>query len=1200
MRGSVLTVLSLAVIIKITTALPNHFNQSGDRHGDSEIEIPGLKDSILKAHKLTEGTSKNLLNPLDFEKTSCNLDSTYFNQLKRIWLHEDFHLPDQEQDRVYRAIELNNGIIAILISDNSTEKSAMSISVNVGSFSDPDQLPGLAHFLEHMLFLGTTKYPNPAEYLDFIKSNGGRRNAFTSSLETNYYFEIGHKALFEGMERLVDFFVNPLFSEESIEKELIIIESEHSKNLKNDARRLNQALKNYASSPYNKFTTGNLKTLKHDPEKLGLNPRQETIDFYKKWYSANLISASVFGSEDIEEMTKKVIDELSKIENRHKAPPSLRQIDLWSSPEFLRQTYFFQTIDEKKQLVIRFTLPSLDYKYQKVSSIVNHILGHEGEGTLFAFLQKNDLAIALSSSIYSYQEGGQRISQCKITLTDAGMNNYLQIIEYFFEYIAMMKAKLPIPESIWQESKDYKAMQFKFMSKNTKTMKLVRDISSALHSPEYQEAPEKIMSLGIEYPQYDQQIKDLIAQHLNYYSIDRATFILNAKNFENISGFNISTLPLLNEDIYGSKYQMKPHSEELISKINQIDSWNPEFDLPKPNNFIPDDFSIIYDEDENQDLEDVFGPSFSDKESVDFSKVSLKVCEPLFPDDEDSEMSCQNVVANLEANQTLTSADISEFYNRTLNHSNATQPFNDDLFLFKDSNLPVKITNESVVSAYNYVINPESKNPTWPILWKSHRGLIFLKPHMKNTPEEMKLIEEQPKTMIKMKLIFDNNDYDRDDLNLTIQESMTVHYLENLFDEGINTFKYGIQYGGISINVKMYVSYLYIQIYGYNQKQDIILEKLYEYLDNFSKMDVINQEKIDKFGAAYIEYLHNAENEAAYKTGIDSIKKVTNIHYIGNNDILTWMEDNAKNIFTEEYFLNYVENQLFSRINGIKAFFGGNLDVHQVKKIVDMTYDLAIKNGAKVMDDDYIATAEEPEITTQPTVEDAAASVQKREIETNQKDHQIEHDDEDESDEEKSWFIPFYNKNAIISESIQEINAMTLFIQNDVKTVESYAINFLYSKMINSEFFYDLRSRQSLGYVVHVGPFQFGNRVGTIFIIQGAEDPKYLHFKTLEFINTRVQSVFDAQQQIDYFDEKLQKNVTNFQSFKETLGKSINKPLFTQGALNKRLWNEITTSRFDFDRSKDVDEFIRSDNVTLQTMIDYHNGKILNHTSIIL
>lgn len=72
------------------------------------------------------------------------------------------------------------------------------------------------------------------------------------------------------------------------------------------------------------------------------------------------------------------------------------------------------------------------------------------------------------------------------------------------------------------------------------------------------------------------------------------------------------------------------------------------------------------------------------------------------------------------------------------------------------------------------------------------------------------------------------------------------------------------------------------------------------------------------------------------------------------------------------------------------------------------------------------------------------------------------------------------------------------------------------------------------------------------------------------------------------------KNVTNFQSFKETLGKSINKPLFTQGALNKRLWNEITTSRFDFDRSKDVDEFIRSDNVTLQTMIDYHNGKILN------
>ena len=82
--------------------------------------------------------------------------------------------------RIYRHITLPNRLSCLLISDNETEESVASISVGVGSLEDPKSTPGLAHFLEHMLFLGSVKYPNQSEYKAYIKKNYGSYNAFTS------------------------------------------------------------------------------------------------------------------------------------------------------------------------------------------------------------------------------------------------------------------------------------------------------------------------------------------------------------------------------------------------------------------------------------------------------------------------------------------------------------------------------------------------------------------------------------------------------------------------------------------------------------------------------------------------------------------------------------------------------------------------------------------------------------------------------------------------------------------------------------------------------------------------------------------------------------------------------------------------------------------------------------------------------------
>src|SRR5690554_8056124 len=91
----------------------------------------------------------------------------------------------------YRFLELDNGLRVILASDPEADKAAASMNVAVGSGNDPANREGLAHFLEHLLFLGTEQYPDPGAYQQFIRSHGGSHNAFTAFADINYFFDVG-------------------------------------------------------------------------------------------------------------------------------------------------------------------------------------------------------------------------------------------------------------------------------------------------------------------------------------------------------------------------------------------------------------------------------------------------------------------------------------------------------------------------------------------------------------------------------------------------------------------------------------------------------------------------------------------------------------------------------------------------------------------------------------------------------------------------------------------------------------------------------------------------------------------------------------------------------------------------------------------------------------------------------------------------
>ena len=138
----------------------------------------------------------------------------------------------------YRYIKLKNEIKCMLVQDKSTTKSAAFCFVNSGSLNDPPEVNGLAHFCEHMLFLGTEKYPDDTAYINYLTSHGGSRNAATGEDFTYYYFDVKNEALDGALDIFSEFFKKPQFTEKCTRREMEAVESEFKKNLNDEGRRI--------------------------------------------------------------------------------------------------------------------------------------------------------------------------------------------------------------------------------------------------------------------------------------------------------------------------------------------------------------------------------------------------------------------------------------------------------------------------------------------------------------------------------------------------------------------------------------------------------------------------------------------------------------------------------------------------------------------------------------------------------------------------------------------------------------------------------------------------------------------------------------------------------------------------------------------------------------------------------------------------
>jgi len=381
-------------------------------------------------------------------------------------------------NRSYEYLTLPNDLRVVLVSDPSSSEVAVAMDVHVGACSDPLEVPGLAHFNEHMLFLGTKKYPDENSFETFLSQSGGQSNAYTDTEDTVYYFEMSNSGkLEESLKRFGSFFDGPLFTSSSTERELNAIESENAKNLQSDGFRLYQIEKGRANPdhPFSKFFTGNRKTLLVDTKERGINLRDQLLQFWEKYYSSNQMTLAVVAPQSLAQLKPLVKAAFSDIPNRKANPPE----DQWvrSVPPFSDNSSIpgmgslLEVVPVSDSRVLTMVWPIVYasqeevevFRFENPLAYVSHVLGHEGPNSLLSYLKNQGWANSLSSSIPTNLADFVTI-EITVSLTVEGLNNLNKVVESIFTLLKIMNDR-GLPNYLFEEVLNLNELGWRFRTK---------------------------------------------------------------------------------------------------------------------------------------------------------------------------------------------------------------------------------------------------------------------------------------------------------------------------------------------------------------------------------------------------------------------------------------------------------------------------------------------------------------------------------------------------------------------------------------------------------------------------------------------------------------------------------------------------------------------------------------------------------------
>ncbi|PTL86899.1 MAG: pitrilysin [Candidatus Liberibacter europaeus] len=484
-------------------------------------------------------------------------------------------LPDkinksERNTRQYQAIKLSNEMIVLLESDPEAVESFASVSLPIGSMCDPNQQLGLAHYLEHMIFHGSKRYPVSRPIVEFVGKNGGSHNGMTGFHSTDFYLKVKNGALKAATDRLADALAEPLLDPIKADQERNIINSEATMYRSNDMFRRYQVRSETLNSvhPSSRFKIGNLETLSDKPDS---NLHSELKKFHHRYYSANLMKGFLYGKESLSQLAKIAAETFGRIPNRKASVPAITVPAITDKEKGIIVHYV--PFQPNKNLSLEFRIANNLTEFRsKTDQYISYLIRHQSHNTLADWLLNNRFAEGIHAYTMPAIDGNSGMFVIGMELTDKGLEHRDKIIAAVFSYINLLK-KGGIKSSYFNE-----------MARNMYNLyqnySIVRGMSSGLLSNEMLYLP--------------------IANVLD------ADYIADRFNPQAISA-RLSELTPRNARIWFTSPN-EPHNKEAyhLNAPYQVDKINPQqyekwadlqktikFSLPELNPYIANDFSLI-------------------------------------------------------------------------------------------------------------------------------------------------------------------------------------------------------------------------------------------------------------------------------------------------------------------------------------------------------------------------------------------------------------------------------------------------------------------------------------------------------------------------------------------------------------------------------------------------------------------------------
>jgi zinc protease len=328
---------------------------------------------------------------------------------------------------------LANGLQVLLAPTNAAPVVALQAWVNVGSVDEEEHEAGLAHFLEHMMFKGTSTR-GVGQIAQEVEGVGGQINAWTSFQETTYHMVLPADAATTGLTILSDILRDSVFDEEERVKEAEVILEEIKQGEDIPSQKVAQALFDNAYSEHRcrRPIIGYAETVR------GFS-RDDLVRFYRKWYNPGnilLVVAGDFATASMKRRIRQRFGDWKGRNTRHikQKEPAQTQLRLKTLREDTQESY----------LQMGFHTPSPLHEDTYALELLAVILGQGGSSRLYLELERNQQCVnGISAYVYSLNDRGLFLIGAPIP-----PGSEQQAMEGIFREIARIQAQPPSIEEL--------------------------------------------------------------------------------------------------------------------------------------------------------------------------------------------------------------------------------------------------------------------------------------------------------------------------------------------------------------------------------------------------------------------------------------------------------------------------------------------------------------------------------------------------------------------------------------------------------------------------------------------------------------------------------------------------------------------------------------------------------------------------------